>query len=199
MSSRWYHLSVSAKSRTEQAIVAAAVRTWASERAATLPEIAEAAAVGRTTLHRYFPVRDGLVRAAVRHALESVGAAIAEAQPETGHPLDAMRRVVAALASVSEAIMFVFGDQSLMRDVVPTAQPDLPTPRDPVIELIRRGQAEGVFDSEVTAEWMQQVLWGISYTAFEQVAQGSLAKFEVVATVNRTLERGITALPGGLT
>ena len=181
-----------AKNRTERAIVAAAVRTWASDRGATLPEVAEAAEVGRTTLHRYFPERDGLVRAAVEHALEVVGRAIAEAQPDSGHPLEAMRRVIGALASVSEAIMFVFGDQSLLRDVVPTAEPELPTPHDPVIDLIRRGQAEGVFDDQLTAEWIQQVLWGVAYTAFEQVAQGSLAKFDVAATVTRTLEQGIT-------
>ncbi|WP_432253238.1 TetR/AcrR family transcriptional regulator [Streptomyces sp. HNM1019] len=187
---------MSVKNRTERAIVTAAIRTWASERGATLPEIAEAAEVGRTTLHRYFPERDGLVRAAVEHALEVVGAAIAEAQPDTGHPLEAMRRVVAALASVSEAIMFVFGDQTLMRDVVPTAEPDLPTPHDPVIDLIRRGQAEGVFDDQLTAEWIQHVLWGVTYTAFEQVAKGSLAKFDVAATVTRTLERGIAAQAG---
>jgi AcrR family transcriptional regulator len=187
---------MSARNRTERAIVAAAVRTWTTDRAATLPEIAEAAEVGRTTLHRYFPERDGLIRAAVEHALEAIGAAIAEAQPSTGHPLEAMRRVVAALASVSEAIMFVFGDQSLMKDVLPTAEPDLPTPHDPVIDLIRRGQNEGVFDGQLSAEWIQQVLWGVSYTAFEQVAQGSLAKFDVAATVTRTLEQGITAQAG---
>lgn len=171
------------------------MRTWASERGATLPEIAEAAEVGRTTLHRYFPERDGLVRAAVEHALEVIGAAISEAQPETGPPLEAMRRVVAALVSASESIMFVFGDQALLRDVIPAAEPELPTPHDPVIDLIRRGQAESVFDDQLTAEWIQQVLWGVAYTAFEQVARGALPKFDVAATVTRTLERGITANP----
>ncbi|GGV88199.1 TetR family transcriptional regulator [Streptomyces gelaticus] len=186
----------SARGRTERAIVTAAVGVWARDRAATLPQIAEAAEVGRTTLHRYFPEREGLVRAAVEHGLEAIGGAIAEAEPDHGHPLAAMRRVVAALASVSEAIMFVFGDQSLLRDVVPTAEPDPPTPHDPVIELIRRGQAEGVFDDQLSAEWIQQVLWAVSYTAFEQVEQGTLAKFDLTATVTRTLERGITARAG---
>ncbi|WP_199435053.1 TetR/AcrR family transcriptional regulator [Qaidamihabitans albus] len=187
----------SARNRTERAIVTAAVRVWAGDRSATLPQIAEAAEVGRTTLHRYFPERDGLLRAATEHALEGIGGAIAEAEPDKGHPLEAMRRVVAALASASEAIMFVFGDQSLVRDVVPTAEPDLPTPHDPVIELIRRGQAQGVFDDQLSAEWIQQVLWGVSYTAFEQVEQGVLAKFDVATTVTRTLEQGITAKAGG--
>ncbi|MFD7496743.1 TetR/AcrR family transcriptional regulator [Streptomyces sp. NPDC059832] len=186
----------SARNRTERAVVTAAVSVWARDRAATLPQIAEAAEVGRTTLHRYFPEREGLVRAATEHALEVVGGSIAEAEPHRGHPLAAMRRVVAALASASEAIMFAFGDQSLLRDVAPTTEPDLPAPHDPVIELIRRGQAEGVFDDQLSAEWIQQVLWAVSYTAFEQVEQGALAKFDLIATVTRTLERGITAQAG---
>ncbi|KOU67397.1 hypothetical protein ADK55_03740 [Streptomyces sp. WM4235] len=186
----------SAKNRTERAIVTAAVRVWARDRAATLPQVAEAAEVGRTTLHRYFPERDGLLRAATEHALEAIGGAIAEADPDKGHPLDAMRRVIAALASTSDAIMFVFGDQTLVRDVAPTPEPDLSTPHDPVIDLIRRGQAEGVFDDQLTAEWIQQVLWGVTYTAFEQVERGALAKFDVTATVTRTLEQGITAEAG---
>lgn len=41
---------------------------------------------------------------------------------------------------------------SIVRDVVPDADPDPPPPHDPVIELIRRGQAEGVFDAGVSAE-----------------------------------------------
>lgn len=61
---------------------------------------------------------------------------------------------------------------------------------------IRRGQAEGVFDDQLTTEWIQQVLWGVSYTAFEQVTLGALAKFDVAATVARTLERGIVAQSG---
>ncbi|WEH37200.1 TetR family transcriptional regulator [Streptomyces sp. AM 4-1-1] len=186
----------SARNRTERAIMTASVHVWARDRAATLPQVAEAAEVGRTTLHRYFPERDGLLRAATEHALEAIGGAIAEADPDKGHPLDAMRRVIAALASASDAIMFVFGDQSLVRDVAPTPEPDLPTPHDPVIDLIRRGQAEGVFDDQLPAEWIQQVLWGVTYTAFEQVERGTLAKFDVTATVTRTLEQGITATAG---
>jgi AcrR family transcriptional regulator len=186
----------SARNRTERAIVTAAVRVWMRDRAATLPQIAEAAQVGRTTLHRYFPERDGLLRAATEHALEAVAGAVAEAEPDKGPPREAMRRVVAALASESEAIMFVFGDQTLVRDVLPVAEPNLPTPHDPVIDLIRRGQAEGVFDDQVSAEWIQQVLWGVSYTAFEEVEQGTLAKFDVAAIVTRTLERGIIAHVG---
>jgi AcrR family transcriptional regulator len=182
-----------ARGRTERAILNAAATVWARDRAATLPQIAEAAGVGRTTLHRYFPEREGLLRATTEFALEAIGVAIAEAEPEKGHPLEAMRRVVAALASASDAILFVFGDQSLVREVVPDADPDLPAPHDPVIELIRRGQVENVFDSQLSAEWIQQVLWGVAYTAFEQVEHGALAKFDVAATVSRTLEHGITA------
>ncbi|MEH6374614.1 hypothetical protein V7793_09800 [Streptomyces sp. KLMMK] len=65
-----------------------------------------------------------------------------------------------------------------------------------MIELIRREQAEGVLDDRLSVEWVQQVLWGVSYTAFEQVEQGALAEFDVAATVTRTLEQGITVQSG---
>ncbi|MCP2165207.1 transcriptional regulator, TetR family [Goodfellowiella coeruleoviolacea] len=164
----------------------------ARDRSATLPQIALAADVGRTTLHRYFPERDGLVNAAVDDSLELIGEAIREAAPHEGGVWEAMRRLVAALASVSDRIMFVFGDPSLLRDLGPTpAGQQLPD--DPVLGLIRRGQADGVFDAEVSAGWLQQVLWALLYTAFEQVERGTLARYDVVPTVLRTLERGITA------
>lgn len=185
----------SARNRTQRAILHAATTVWARDRSATLPQIAEAAEVGRTTLHRYFPERDGLLRAAAEFAIETATAAIADARPEQGAPREAMRRVVAALASVSEAIMFVFGDPSVLREFVPAADPGAPAPHDPVLDLIRRGQADGVFDAEVSAEWIQQVLWGVSYTAFEQLASGAMARFDVPATVTRTLEHGIAARP----
>ncbi len=49
-------VSTPTRNRTERAILEAAVSVLARDRAATLPQIAQAAGVGRTTLHRYFPI-----------------------------------------------------------------------------------------------------------------------------------------------
>lgn len=186
-------VSTPTRNRTERAILEAAISVLARDRAATLPQIAKAAQVGRTTLHRYFPDREGLLIAAAERALEAMGEAMVEARAELGPPQEAMRRVVAALCSTSDQILFLWGDKCMLTEVIPKAAPHLLTDEDPVMELIQRGQAEGAFDPEVSAAWIQQVLWGVCYTAFEQVEGGLLGRHEVVPTVIRTLERGITA------
>ncbi|GAB3267223.1 TetR/AcrR family transcriptional regulator [Kineosporia babensis] len=186
-------MSSPTRNRTERAILEAAASVLARDRAATLPQIAQAAQVGRTTLHRYFPDREKLLIAAAERALEAMDEAMMQAGADQGTPREAMHRVVAALCSTSDQIMFLWGDKCMLTEVIPRAAPHLSTDQDPVIDLIRRGQAAGDFDVEVGAEWIQQVLWGICYTAFEQVEAGTLAKHEVVPTVIRTLERGIAA------
>ena len=62
-----------ARHRTRRAIVEAAIGVISDNPTAPLSEIAEAAGVGRSTLHRYFPERTDLLRAV---ALEVAAAAL---------------------------------------------------------------------------------------------------------------------------
>ena len=69
------------RSRTQNAILEAAASVLGRNPAATMPEIAEAAAVGRTTVHRYFADRDTLIRAATADAIRALQQAIDDASP----------------------------------------------------------------------------------------------------------------------
>jgi len=180
------------RGRTRRAILSAAASVLARDRAATLPEIAEAADVGRTTLHRYFPDRETLINTAVEDSVQAIGRAVAEAQIDQGPPLEAMRRLVMAHLNVGDRLMFLFGDPHIMRGhgVVEPAEPPGP---DPMIELIERGQHEGVFDPQVSAEWIQHVLWALVCTGIEEVEKGRTPRHGVASTVIRTLENGIHA------
>lgn len=180
----------SQKNRTEQAILNAASKVWAYNRTASLPQIAEAAGVGRTTLHRYFPEREMLLKAAVQYSLQAINCSVVDAQPAMGTPSQALERVITALVANSELITFVFSGQSL--SVQETSSKDeKTTDRDPIIELIKRGQTEGVFSKDVTSEWIQQVIWAIIYTAFEQVNKGAIDKYQLVTIIITTLQSGI--------
>lgn len=183
------------RGRTRRAILSAAASVLARNRGATLPEIAEAAEVGRTTLHRYFPDRDGLISAAIADSLEAIGHAVAEAQIDQGTPSEAMRRLVMAHLDVGDRLMFLFGDPHVMRGhgVVEPAEPPGP---DPMIKLIERGQSDGVFDPEVRPEWIQHVLWALVYTGIEEVERGRIPRHGVATTVIRTLENGIRSPRG---
>ena len=66
-------------------------------------------------------------------------------------------------------------------------------PADPVIVLIKRGQADGIFDPDVSADWIQHVLWVLVYRGCEDAERGELPRHGIVSTVIRTLENGIHA------
>ena len=179
----------SVRSRTRGAILAAAAVVLARDRAATLPDIAEAAGVGRTTLHRYFPDRESLIEAAVEDSIQAISQSVAEAALDQGPSMDAMRRAVAAMVAVGDRLMFVFGDPRVLQGY--RAPAGVAPPSDPVLDLIKRGQAEGAFDPEVSPSWIQHVLWVLVYRGCEDADSGELPRHGITATVIRTLENGI--------
>jgi AcrR family transcriptional regulator len=180
-----------ARGRTRRAILGAAASVLARDRAATLADIADAADVGRSTLHRYFPDRQVLVDAVVEDSLGALGQAVEEAALHQGPPLEAMRRLVAAMVDVGDRLLFLFGDPQVLEG----REASGPSGRR-VTDLIERGQVQGVFDPEVGAEWIEHVLWALVYTAAEEVSTGRLPRHGVTATVVRTLENGIRTAQG---
>jgi AcrR family transcriptional regulator len=177
-----------ARSRTRRAILSAAAAVLARERTATLADIAKAADVGRSTLHRYFPDRDELVKAVIEDSFEVLYESLTAAALEDGEPREAMRRLVGALVDVGDRLQFLFGDPRTLEGYesgAPGAGPQ------PAIELIERGQAEGVFDAEVSASWIEHTLWALVYTAGEDAANGKLPRHAITSTVIRTFENGI--------
>jgi AcrR family transcriptional regulator len=179
------------QNRTRGAILAAAASVLARDRTATLPDIAEASGVSRTTLHRYFPDRESLIQATVKDSIRAIQQSVAGAGLDQGSSLDAMRRAVAAMVAVGDRLMFVFGDPRVLEGYG-TADEVVP-PDDPVIDLIKRGQAEGVFDPEVSASWIQHVLWVLVYRGCEDANRGEIPRHGITAIVIRTLENGIHA------
>lgn len=178
------------RTRTRRAILAAAAAEFALDRNATLPAVAASAGVGRTTLHRYFPDRQALITATVHDSVEAIGQAVVDAALDQGTPAEAMRRLVTAMITVGDRLMFLYGDPRVLEDhdspdAVLTAQ------NDAVMGLIERGQREGVFDAEVSAEWIQHTLWALVYAGCEGVERGRLPRHGVASTVVRTFERGI--------
>jgi AcrR family transcriptional regulator len=158
----------------------------ARDRAATLADIARAADVGRSTLHRHFADREELVEATVEDSLAALGRSVEDAALDQGPPLEAMRRLVAAVVGVGDRLLFLFGDPRVLEGREGPALTDRP-----VTELIERGQAEGVFDPEVSPGWIEHVLWALVYTAAEEANAGRLPRHGVTATVIRTFEHGV--------
>jgi AcrR family transcriptional regulator len=178
-----------ARVRTQRAILDAAASVLARDRTATLPAIADTAGVGRTTLHRYFPDRQALIHATVEDSIDVVQRSLGDAELDEGPPVDAMRRAIAAMVAVGDRLMFLFGDPGALETYGATGEA-MPSD-DPVRDLITRGQAEGVFDAHLSAEWIQHVLWVVVLRGCVDADRGGLPRHGITATVIRTLEGGI--------
>ncbi|MFG1821874.1 TetR/AcrR family transcriptional regulator [Microbispora bryophytorum] len=162
---------------------------------ATLADIAEAAQIGHSRLHRYFSDRQDLVNAAVVDSFHVVEKSTAGAAIDQGPPLEAMRRLISALVDAGDRLAFLFGDPRVLEEFTACYKPDLSVVLPTTVSLIERGQAEGVFDPGVSAEWIQQVLWALTYTGWEAAEKGLLPRHGVAAAVTHAFESGMAASP----
>lgn len=96
------------KQRTRRAILDAAAGEWAQDPAVSLGSIAEAAGVGRATVHRYFPDREHLRSALTSDSWAALHAAIVEAAPGSGSVLEVIDRIVSAMVHVGDRVLFLF-------------------------------------------------------------------------------------------
>jgi AcrR family transcriptional regulator len=193
-----HHLS-GVQARTRAAILAATASALAMKRTATMPEIAAVAGVGRTTLHRYFADRETLIHEATLDSIRVLTDAVDEAATEDGPSLDAMRRFITAAVSIGERLVFLFGEAPVFLVGNPPVIGKIPPARFPnealVVDLITRGQHEGVFDSDLDPTWIQHALYGLVLRGCEQAMAGALPRHTVAPLITRTFERGVRASP----
>ena len=104
------------RSRTRRAILDAAMSVLAEHPTASLGDIAAAAKVGRSTLHRYFAERSDLLRALALHVHALSIAAIERAEPDCGPPVEALRRVVECQLDLGPIVPFVYSNPNLAAD-----------------------------------------------------------------------------------
>ena len=174
--------------RTRSAILAAAASVLGTNSFATIADIACAAHVGRTTVHRYFPDRETLLCAATMDSIRVLNESLAQTAPDQGPAGEAMHRVIAAMVAARHRILFLFGDPAIVRDISPE---DMPS-EGPLMELIERGQREQVFDAELSPTWIEHTLFALVYQGCQDAAAGHLPVHAVTPTVIRTFECGVS-------
>ncbi|MFI6982529.1 TetR/AcrR family transcriptional regulator [Embleya sp. NPDC050154] len=175
--------------RTRTAILDAAARVFAASPAASLGEIAAAAEVGRTTLHRYFPERHDLLRALARHVITLSEAAVARARPDSGPPLAALRRVVEEQFALGPILLFIYNEPTLVGDT--DLWDELIGGDDPVDTILTR--AGGPTAPALPAGWARRTFWALLYTGWEAAKEDGLPRHEVVDAIMTSLTRGVLA------
>ncbi|MET9485313.1 TetR family transcriptional regulator [Nocardia sp. NPDC006630] len=179
------------RARTRAAILDAAAEVLTATPTASLGQIATAAEVGRTTLHRYFPERIDLLRALARHVTDLSSQAIVRAEPMGGTPLAALRRVVEGQFALGPILLFVYTEPSLAGDSA--LWDELDRGDDPVdAVLVRMAEATG---STLPLPWIRRTFWALLYAGWEAAKEDGTPRHELVDAIMTTLTRGVLPEP----
>src|SRR5438552_18186634 len=171
--------------RSITAITDAALEALASDPDASMAAIARRAGVVRATIYMHFPTRESLLDAVMKHATAQVADAIREAEPDRGEPREALERVLLATSrqlsqfhNVLQININRLSAKELRRRHLPmTTQ---------IVPLLERGQVNGVFRSDVSAEWLIAVVRAIVHVASTELQGGRLSEADVERTMLTT-------------
>ncbi|MDP9842874.1 TetR/AcrR family transcriptional regulator [Streptosporangium lutulentum] len=148
--------------RTMTAILEAAERTLSRDPAATMEQIAEAAGVARTTVHRRFTTREALIDALAVWAAKRFAAAVGAAHPDTAPPLVALYQTTANVLGVKADWGFAMSQTSSASPEVARIHADV---RDTCERLFRRAQEAGVLRADIDISWTRRVYYALIHQA----------------------------------
>jgi TetR/AcrR family transcriptional repressor of lfrA len=173
------------RSRTRKAILDAAMTVLAENPAASLGDIAAAANVGRSTLHRYFAERSDLLDALARHVHELSNAAIEHAEPDCGPAVEALRRVVECQLDLGPIVPFIYNDPTITAD--PELSALLDTGDEVIVDVLNRASIRG---SAGPSDWPRLVFWALLHAGYEAVKLNSAPRVQIVDAIMASLTEG---------
>ncbi|MDT5297379.1 MAG: TetR/AcrR family transcriptional regulator, repressor for lfrA [Mycobacterium sp.] len=173
------------RSRTRKAILDAAMSVLAENPAASLGDIATAAEVGRSTLHRYFAERTDLLHALARHVHQLSNAAIEHAEPDCGPPVEALRRVVECQLDLGPIIPFVFNEPTILAD--PELAALLDTGDEVIVDVLNRVSTRG---SAGPPDWPRLVFWALLEAGYQAIRRNSAPRVQIVDAIMASLTEG---------
>lgn len=161
---------------------------------ASLADVAAAAGVGRTTLHRYFPTRHDLLYALADDALLRVEAAVAAADPGAEQPVAVvLTRVATAVLPLATELRFL----DIGADVW-----DLPEMVErwydlsrPLEDLVRRAKRKGELRPDLPTAWVVDLFVGTIWSASSGIDDGRIARRDAIELVVDSVLHGVAA-PG---
>lgn len=172
------------RSRTRKAILDAAMTVLAANPSAALGDVAAAAEVGRSTLHRYFAERTDLIHALALHVHALSNAAIERAEPDCGPAVDALRRVVESQLDIGAIVPFVYCNPTIAAD--PELAAELDTGDEAIVEVLNRVSTQGAAGPP---GWPRLVFWALLTAGYEAAAKGT-PRVQVVDAIMASLVHG---------
>lgn len=180
------------RARTRQAIIDAAIDVLGRNTTATLQEIATAAEVGRTTLHRYFAERSDLVNAVRETGVTRLSEAHDRARLTDGTGAEALRRLCQEYFDLGNLLSLIFSEPQLVSD---DNWADTNGCEPGFAAMVERGHHDGSIDPELPPEWVQSLMWSQLYAGWSYLSLGGNSRHHVLHLVLRTVSGAVTVPP----
>lgn len=161
---------------------------------ASLAEVAEAAGISRTTLHKHYATRDALVRAVGVRATEIWELAVDRVADEPGTEAG-LRELLGAMIESGPQLTFLWRNPVLDEDDELTRRYIEVEKR--CLAVLDRARREGVLAAGTPDWWLMQMVYALVYTAAESVQFGKLAPLDAPDLALSTLLNGLGAPKGG--
>lgn len=144
--------------RSVRAILEAAERVLSTDPGATMEQIASAAGVARTTIHRRFAHRQALIDTLASSAAHQLAQAVEDGRPDTAPPLVALHRITANVLEVKSAWAFALEVPAGPGSEAAALHQGIARR---CVTVLERARAEKLIDEAADLHWVQRVYYAL--------------------------------------
>lgn len=181
-----------AAERSIEAILDAAQRLLAEGADASTSAVAAAASVSRVTLYSHFPTRGELLQAVAERVISRNAEAINAAALTDGPADQALDRLIDtawAKLAISRSLLAA-ARRELQNDALIKAHKEI---NQPILTLIKRGQKEGVFRTDVPDHWLLATYYALMHAFGDEVNAERLPADAADRVLKTTIQRAFRA------
>jgi len=171
----------------KRSLLDVAAEVLVADPSASLTQVAEAAGIGRTTLHKQYATREDLLRA-VGHRVIDLWEKVTEVA-SADDPDGGLRAAIEAMIPIGPQLAFLWRTPSFDHDQ------DLETRwnefTQETLAILKRAQDRGVISAAIPDWWLLSTFHAVIYIASERVQLGHLARLDAPGLALSTLLHGI--------
>jgi len=180
---------LSKSEKTKLVILEAAAQVLSKQADATLNDIAEAASVGRATLHRHFSSREDLIKSLALKAIDDVQDIARPAIEDAASSKEALANLVEVLVPLGHKYRFLATDPISYSDPEVSAKYNQHLTR--LSDLAMGLKAENEIADDIPIAWVVAVIDALIYAAWFTLEDGYIAKRDAAPLAIRSILGGL--------